>query len=135
MSHEPKILIVDDDPTLCKSLKVFLSNKYSDIATAFSGREALELLEANTFDLILLDVIMSDMNGYQLIDYINKKGLEIPVILITAYAPTDLEKETPPKGVYCSMMKPFDLEKLVGTVQNALNRGQFLKSDEYSNCW
>jgi hypothetical protein len=69
MSHEPKILIVDDDPTLCKSLKVFLGDK-----------------------------------------------------LITAYAPTELEKETPPKGVYDSIMKPFDLEKLVGTVQTALNR-------------
>ena len=123
MSHEPKILIVDDDPTLCKSLKVFLSDKYSDIATAFSGREAIELLEADTFDLILLDVIMPDMSGYQLIDYINKNGLKTSVILITAYAPTELEKEIPSKGVYDSIMKPFDLEKLVGTVQNALNRG------------
>jgi len=122
MSHEPKILIVDDDPTLCKSLKVFLSDKYSNIATAFSGREAIELLEADTFDLILLDVIMPDMSGYQLVDYINKNGLKTSVILITAYAPTELEKEIPPNGVYDSIMKPFDLEKLVGTVQNALNR-------------
>ena len=123
MSHEPKILIVDDDPTLCKSLKVFLRDKYSDIVTAFSGREAIELLASDTFDLILLDVFMPDMNGYQVMDYINKKGLKTSVILITAYAPTELEKETPPKGVYDSMMKPFDLEKLVATVQNALNRG------------
>ena len=123
MSDEPKILIVDDDPTLCKSLKVFLSDKYSDIATAFSGREAIELLEADTFDLILLDVIMPDMSGYQLVDYINKNGLKTSVILISAYAPTELKKEAPPKGVYDSIMKPFDLEKLVSTVQNALNRG------------
>jgi DNA-binding NtrC family response regulator len=123
MAHEPKILIVDDDPTLCKSLKVFLSDKYSNIATAFSGREAIEILEADTFDLILLDVIMPDMSGYQLVDYINKNGLKTSVILITAYAPTELEKETPPKGVYDSIMKPFDLEKLVGTVQSAINRG------------
>ena len=123
MSHEPKILIVDDDPTLCKSLKVFLRDKYSDIVTAFSGREAIELLASDTFDLILLDVFMPDMNGYRVMDYINRKGLKTSVILITAYAPTELEKEAPPKGVYDSMMKPFDLEKLVTTVQNALNRG------------
>ena len=122
MSHEPKILIVDDDPTLCKSLKVFLRDKYSDIVTAFSGREAIELLASDTFDLILLDVFMPDMNGYRVMDYINRKGLKTSVILITAYAPTELEKEAPPKGVYDSMMKPFDLEKLVTTVQNALNR-------------
>ena len=122
MSHEPKILIVDDDPTLCKSLKVFLRDKYSDIVTAFSGREAIELLTSDTFDLILLDVFMPDMNGYQVMNYINKKGLKTSVILITAYAPTELEKETPPKGFYDSLMKPFDLEKLVATVQNALNR-------------
>ena len=122
MSHEPKILIVDDDPTLCKSLKVFLRDKYSDIVTAFSGREAIELLTSDTFDLILLDVLMPDMNGYQVIDYIDKKGLKTSVILITAYAPTELEKETPPKGVYDFMIKPFDLEQLVTTVQSALNR-------------
>ena len=122
MSHEPKILIVDDDPTLCRSLQVFLRDKYSDIVTAFSGREAIELLTSDTFDLILLDVFMPDVNGYQVMDYINRKGLRTSVILISAYAPTELEKETPPKGVYDFMMKPFDLEKLVTTVQNALNR-------------
>lgn len=122
MSHEPKILIVDDDPTLCRSLKVFLRDKYSDIVTAFSGREAIELLASDTFDLILLDVLMPDINGYQVMDYINKTGIKTSVILISAYAPTELEKENPPKGVYDFMMKPFDLEKLVTTVQNALNR-------------
>ena len=123
MSHEPRILIVDDDPTLCRSLKVFLRDKYPNIVTAFSGREAIELLTSDTFDLILLDVFMPDVNGYQVMDYINRKGLKTSVILISAYAPTELEKETPPKGVYDSMMKPFDLEKLVATLQNALNRG------------
>ena len=122
MSDEPKILIVDDDPTLCRSLKVFLRDKYSHLVTAFSGREAIELLTSDTFDLILLDVFMPDVNGYQVMDYINRKGLRTSVILISAYAPTELEKETPPKGAYDSIMKPFDLEKLVTTVQNALNR-------------
>jgi two-component system nitrogen regulation response regulator NtrX len=122
MSHEPKILIVDDDPTLCRSLKIFLRDKYSNIVTAFSGKEAIELLASDTFDLILLDVFMPDINGYQVMDYINRKGLRTSVILISAYAPTELEKETPPKGAYDSIMKPFDLEKLVTTVQNALNR-------------
>ena len=122
MSDEPKILIVDDDPTLCRSLKVFLRDKYSDIVTAFSGKEAIELLTSDTFDLILLDVFMPDVNGYQVMDYIKRKGLRTSVILISAYAPTELERKTPPKGVYDSITKPFDLEKLVTTVQNALNR-------------
>ena len=79
-------------------------------------------LAPDTFDLILLDVFMPDVNGYQVMDYINRKGLKTSVILISAYAPTELEKEIPPKGVYDSIMKPFDLEKLVTTVQKALNR-------------
>ena len=121
MSHTHKILIVDDDPKLCNSLKVFLGYQYPEISTAYSGKEAIELLAEDNFDLILLDVVMPDISGYKVMDYIHTKGLNTSVILITGYAPIDLAKEAPPKGAYDHLMKPFDLEHLVATVEKALD--------------
>jgi len=130
MSSMPKILIVDDNPLLCSSLKVFLSNRYSEITTANSGKEAIDLLAADEFDLILLDVVMPEMSGYRVLDYINTHGLKTSVILITGYAPIELAKEAPPRGAYDCLMKPFDLDKLVATVENALSKNGFEKQPE-----
>ena len=119
MTYEPKILIVDDDHSLCNSLKGFLNNQAARILTAHNGREAIELLEKDKIDLILLDVVMPEIGGYQVMDYIESQGLETLVILMTGYAPTD--SEVPPKGAYGYLIKPFDLEKLVTTIENALD--------------
>ena len=120
MSPTSKILIVDDDARLCNSLKVFLSNQNSEIITAYSGKEAIELLNKDTFDLILLDVVMPDMSGYQVMDFMHSRDLDTSVIVMTGYAPSDLAAEVQPKGAYAYLLKPFDLEELVTTVQNAL---------------
>ena len=122
MSLTSKILIVDDDPRLCNSLKVFLSDQYPEITTSNSPREAIELLASDDFDLILLDVVMPEMSGYHVLDYINSHGLKTSVVLITGYAPIELAREAPPKGAYDRLLKPFDLDELVTTVENALNR-------------
>lgn len=122
MSYRPRILIVDDEPELSTSLKGCLGYKNYDIATANTGKEALELFNNYDFDLVLLDVVMPQMSGYQVMEYINEHKPDIPVVLMTAYAPVDFTKEDLPKGAHDYLMKPFDLEQLVTTVQNALNR-------------
>jgi signal transduction histidine kinase len=122
MTYEPKILIVDDDRSLCNSLRGFLSNQAAEILTAYDGREALELLGKNEVDLILLDMVMPEIGGPQVIDYINSQGLKTSIIVMTGYPSTDSAVESLRKGVYDYLRKPFDLDELVTTVENALNK-------------
>ena len=64
MSPAPKILIVDDESCMCDSLKVLLSVDGYETETSHSGHEAIELLDNNVFDIVLLDIVMPDIEGY-----------------------------------------------------------------------
>jgi signal transduction histidine kinase len=122
MAYDPKVLIVDDDQSLCHRLRKFLSNQAAEILTAYDGREALELLRQNEIDLILLDMVMPETGGSQVIDYISSQGLMTSIIVMTGYPSTDSAVESLRKGVYDYLRKPFDLDELTTTVENALNK-------------
>ncbi|GAF69910.1 unnamed protein product, partial [marine sediment metagenome] len=115
------ILIVDDDPRFCDSLKVLLSNQGYQIQTSNSGREAMEYLVKNNFDLALLDMVMPEMNGHEIMDYINSKSPETLVIVITGHASMESAIESLRRGAYDYLRKPFEPEELLKTVENALN--------------
>jgi len=122
MSHTDSILIVDDDPRFCDSLKVLLGNQGYQMQTSNSGREAMEYLVKNNFDLALLDMVMPEMNGHQIMDYINSKSPETLVIVITGHASMESAIESLRRGAYDYLRKPFEPEELLKTVENALNR-------------
>ena len=80
-----KILIVDDDAGICQSLSDLLEEERCEIETACSGVVAMECLKNRPFDLVLSDVVMPDMDGYQLYQAVKKEYPELPVILMTAF--------------------------------------------------
>lgn len=80
-----KILIVDDDAEICQSLKELLEEEHCCIATAPSGVHAMESLARDQFDLVLSDVVMPDMDGYQLYQNVKKASPNLPVVLMTAF--------------------------------------------------
>ena len=121
MPYTPKILIVDDDPRFCDSLKVLLSNQGYQMQTSNSGREAVEYLVKNNFDLALLDMVMPDINGHQIMDFINSKSPETLVIVITGHGSMESAIESLRRGAYDYLRKPFEPEELLKTVENALN--------------
>jgi DNA-binding NtrC family response regulator len=122
VSYLPKILIVDDERTLCNSLKVFLSNQDCEIVTAYAGREAIEKLCKDTFDVVLLDMVMADMSGHQIIEYMHENGLDALIIAMTGYSSTDISTEFFRGKIYGCLKKPFDLDELVTTVAGALDK-------------
>jgi PAS domain S-box-containing protein len=122
MSHTDSILIVDDDPRFCDSLKVLLSNQGYQIQTSNSGKEAMEYLVKNNFDLALLDIVMPEMDGHQIMDYINSKSPQTLVIVITGHASMESAIESLRRGAYDYLRKPFESEELFTTVENALNK-------------
>jgi len=80
-----KILIVDDDAGICQSLRDLLEAEDCQVETAASGVYAMQWLERGGFDLVLSDVVMPDIDGYQLYQYVKKSAPNLPVILMTAF--------------------------------------------------
>ncbi len=122
MLTNPKILIVDDEPRMCESLKLLLTEQGYEIATANSGREALELVSRDSFDLALLDMVIPDMDGHQLMDHICTQKPDIYIIIITGHASVESAVIALKKGAYDYLRKPFEYEELLKTVQNALTQ-------------
>ena len=80
-----KVLVVDDDANICQSLKDLLEAERCCIETAASGVFAMEWLERERFDLVLSDVVMPDMDGYELYQTVKKGTPDLPVVLMTAF--------------------------------------------------
>jgi len=133
MSYTPEILIVDDEPRMCDSLKVLLSNEGYSTETAGSGQEAIERLAKGTVDLALLDIVMPDMNGLQIMDYIKKKNLDTLVIVITGHASVDSAIESLRKGAYDYLRKPFEFDELLKRVENAVEQKRLKREFQIIN--
>ncbi|NVM22568.1 MAG: response regulator [Desulfobacterales bacterium] len=133
MAYRPKILIVDDEPRLCDSLKILLANERYEIHTAYSGHQALERLAENGFDLVLLDIVMPDVNGHQVMDYISSRDPDTCVIVITGHATVDSAIESLRRGAYDYLKKPFEFEELLKRVKNALDQKKLKKEYDIVN--
>ncbi len=122
MDGNENILIVDDDSRMCDTVEALLKNKGYATQTTNNGKKAIEYLSQNNFDLALLDIVMPEVNGLTVMDYINRKTPETLVIVITGYRSEELAIESLRKGAYDYLKKPFEPEKLIRTVGNALNK-------------
>jgi PAS domain S-box-containing protein len=115
---------------MCQSVKELLANQNYELNTANSAKEAIEFLNNNSFDLILLDLCLPDMNGYHVMDHIGQPSLgALVIILITGYGSEESAIEALRRGAYDYLKKPFEPEKLLITVKNALKQKK-LKMDE-----
>ncbi|MBW1676325.1 MAG: response regulator [Deltaproteobacteria bacterium] len=116
-----KILIVDDEPRMCDSLKALLSSEGYEIHIYNSGKEAIKHLEKNRVDLVLLDIVMPEIDGHRVMDYINSQDTETLVIFITGYASVESAIEALRGRAYDYLKKPFEYEELLKAVKNALD--------------
>jgi PAS domain S-box-containing protein len=122
MPSVAKILIADDEPRMCESLRLLLSNQGFDIVTTTSGREAMTLISREGFDLALLDIVMPDATGHQIMDHIKNASPETIVIAVTGHASLDSALGALRRGAYDYLRKPFEYEELLQTVHNALGQ-------------
>ncbi len=115
-----RILLVDDEPRFCESLAEILSSSGYLVTSAQTGKEAVQLLSENVFDLLLLDIVLPDMPGYQIIDSQKEKNFGIPAIMLTGYASMETAIESLRKGAYDYLKKPIDHELLFKTIDKAI---------------
>jgi diguanylate cyclase (GGDEF)-like protein/PAS domain S-box-containing protein len=118
----PRILLVDDEPRLLSSLYELLRDRDYHLVTAASGAEALAQLTRIHFDLVLLDLRLPDMSGHQIMDFINQKGIDADVIVMSGEVGIDAAIGALKRGAYDYLRKPYSREELLKTVGNALQQ-------------
>ncbi len=111
-----KILIVDDEPDCCNDLAKFLSRINHEIATAYDGIEAFEKVKNDKYDVIISDVNMPKMNGYELVKSIKESDIESQIILISGLEEIAESINAIDLGIYDFITKPVDLNKLINLI-------------------
>lgn len=132
-----KILVVEDESKTANSLKKGLQENDYDVELAFDGEMALLLCERNKFDLIITDIIIPKINGFDLANKLRQQNVDTPIIMLTAMGLTVDKLKGFDSGTDDYIVKPFDFDELLARIRVLINRSQnnpkFSKSLEYSS--
>ncbi|MGN8817653.1 response regulator transcription factor [Oribacterium sp. HCP28S3_H8] len=124
-----KILIVEDEKLLADSIKVLLEDKGFAVDAAYDGEDGLQYAETGVYDLIILDVMMPRLNGYQVARKLRQEHISLPILMLTAKSELMDRVEGLNSGADYYLTKPFDSRELLACV-NALLRRQGSEVDE-----
>jgi len=131
MSHDPpRILVVDDEPDICRNLSDILSDLGYHVDVAYDGASALELVRQRPYDVALLDYRMPGMDGLALYREIKKQRAGTVSLLVTAYASPATAEEALSAGAWKVISKPVDFRKLLGFVEEAIGQPLVLVVDD-----
>ncbi len=122
-----KILVVDDEQSIRNTLKEILEYENFSVSLAADGNEALELISNNNYDVILCDIKMPGMDGIELLENILNQKPDTPVIMISGHGNIETAVEAIKKGAYDYIGKPLDLNRLLVTIRNALDKSELIQ--------
>ncbi len=124
-----RILVVDDEKAIRNTLKDILTYEKYDVDEASHALEALEKMQSAVYDVILCDIKMPGMDGLELLEKIRHQS-DAQVIMISGHGNIDTAVEAIRKGAYDYISKPLDLNRLLVTLRNALDRGRLLAESQ-----
>ena len=117
-----RILVIDDEPDIREGLEALLANEGYQVQLAASGSEGLKRLEAASFDLVLLDLMMPELSGMQVLEEIRARDRDTPVFLITAYGSVEVAVKALKAGASDYFPKPWDNEKLLIEIDRMISK-------------
>jgi CheY-like chemotaxis protein len=124
----PRVLVVDDDPMVCVAIEVCLQRQGFDVTIADGGEAGMRALEGATFDVMLIDVFMPHMRGFEAIRIFHERVPDIPIIAMSGYAFANTERApdflrmTIELGAAHCLRKPFTPQALLATVNECLSK-------------
>ncbi|MDA3943730.1 MAG: sigma-54 dependent transcriptional regulator [Bacteroidetes bacterium] len=121
----PRLLIIDDEQSIRRTLREILEYEKYQVDDVETGMDALQLLKEQDFDVILCDIKMPEMDGIETLEAI-KLLTDCPVIMISGHGTIETAVEAIKKGAYDYISKPPDLNRLLITIKNALDKSQLL---------
>lgn len=122
MTDERSILIVEDEPKIAHSLKLGLSEHGFDVDIAFDGQTGFKLYESKGYNIIVLDINIPRVNGYELCKLIRNKDSHIPIIMLTALSSLNDKMEGYGAGADDYLVKPFEFRELLMKIRVLLKR-------------
>lgn len=122
-----KILVIDDEKSIRNTLKEILEYEGHEVQDAADGLEGLKKIESEKFDIVLCDIKMPKMDGLELLDKIMELQSETPVIMISGHGTIETAVDAIKKGAYDFISKPLDLNRMLITLRNALDRSSLVK--------
>jgi len=117
-----KILIIDDERSIRNTLKDILEFEKHHVSLAENGLKGLEAAQNEMFDLIFSDIKMPEMDGIELLTQLKEKDIEAPIVMISGHGNIETAVECIKKGAFDFIEKPIDLNRLLITVRNALEK-------------
>ena len=127
----PSILIVDDEPSILKSLGGLLSDEGFGVVTAANGYEALKIVETESPDLVLLDIWMPGIDGIETLKEIKKDNPHIQVIIISGHGNIETAVKAIKLGAFDLIEKPLSIDKVIVSINNALNFRRLEEENRY----
>ncbi len=129
--NEQKILIVDDDPIVLKSLKDLLAVRGFNPDAAIGGQEAICQLDQNRYDLVLLDLHMPYVSGHDVMQHIRDNRINTSVIIVSGETSFEAAKRACSLGAYDFLRKPYATDELIITINNALKEKRLYKQNTF----
>ncbi len=122
-----KILIIDDEKSIRDTLKEILEYEDHKVDIAADGEEGLELFKNNKYEMVLLDIKMPKKDGIEVLEDIFALATDVPVVMISGHGNIDTAVESIKKGAYDFIEKPLDLNRLLVTIRNAMDKTSLIK--------
>ena len=119
---KPRILLVDDDKNTADGLKKILLQDGYDTGCTYTGNEALDLIEAEHFDIVITDMKLPDISGFSIIEKVKKENIDIAVVMITAFSSIQTAIDAMKKGADDYLTKPVNIEELELILKKILER-------------
>jgi two-component system response regulator PilR (NtrC family) len=116
-----RILIIDDELSVREFFEILLTKEGYEVVTALDGQDALKLMRDQTFDLIITDLQLKNGDGMSILKESKRVALDVPVIMITAFATTDSAVEAMKAGAFDYLSKPFKIEEIKVVISKALD--------------
>ncbi|HET6272708.1 MAG: Response regulator [Bacteroidetes bacterium] len=121
MADKSKILVVDDEDALRTVLSNELTSEGYDVSTASDGDEAISTIQKGLYDLVLLDIKMPRLNGFEVLKFVKEKHPKTKVVMLTGFADLKNAIESKKLGAEDFVSKPYDLVDLLTTIERVLS--------------
>lgn len=122
-----RVLLVDDEANILMVLSCMLKSKKHDVVSTTEGQKAIDLVKAETFDLLISDIRMNPVDGMTVLRAARAAKPDMPVLMLTAYGSQETAQEAVGLGAFGYLLKPFNLQELLLTVQRAITYKSRLK--------
>lgn len=128
--HHIKVLVVDDDPQVCKTIGMILKDHGYAVQSYSQPRQALQAIRKNPFDIAIIDIKMPDLNGLELVEKMKAEDPRIAPIVMTAYPDVQTAAETMRLGSRDYITKPFREEQLLSSVERIAHEMGLIYTNE-----